>query len=165
MTVNQEGAMGTHCRIVIAVLALAALHACDRRASQPAGPAPHPSEAVAAVGEDGAREYSAAFLAARATGNLKAALRYMSPVAERQLNPETLVSVAGGPIEQWEITEINAADASSFEVHVVLRDRSGAESRELLFVGPGPGRDSEHQQHAWVIRGIARASETGQQEQ
>lgn len=104
---------------------------------------------------------------ARLRGNLPRVRAFLSPEALAQYNAGqgglVLSGAAGQEFTEWEFGQVDAADASAFEIQVQV-SQGGAEGgagaasafSETLFVGPGP--DLQGQQRPWIIRGAARSA-------
>lgn len=147
------------------LLALLILAGCVREATQlpqETQPAPLPSASASApdaptqpadLSEAGARAFVERFLEARQKGDEAGARASLSAIARDQFEQGEGGLKLLGPFADWEVVAVNAADASSFEVQVRLREAGGT-FEETLFVGPGP--DSGNVQRPWVIRGAMR---------
>jgi hypothetical protein len=107
--------------------------------------------------EKGARDFVTGFMQARMARDERLARAALSPAAQEQFAKAEGGLALSGAYAGWELAEINAADANSFEVKVRIRERrEGGETlhTETLFVGPGP--DLAGQQRPWVVRGARR---------
>jgi hypothetical protein len=107
--------------------------------------------------EKGARDFVTGFMQSRMARDERLARAFLSPAASGQFDKGegglTLTAAYAG----WDFVSVNAADASSFEVTVKVREKeAGGETAhtETLFVGPGP--DLQGTQRPWVIRGVMR---------
>jgi hypothetical protein len=121
-------------------------------------PLPAPVSLPSAPGEAGVREFVTAFLKARVEGNTPRARDFLSPTAleqyEKGENGLTLTGTAGQPFTGWDFVTVLAADASSWEITVRVR-QDGSTFQETLFVGPGP--DASETQRPWIVRGALRS--------
>jgi hypothetical protein len=107
--------------------------------------------------EKGARDFVTGFMQSRMARDERLARTLLSPTASGQFDKGegglTLTATYAG----WDFVSVNAADASSFEVKVRVREKgAGGETvhTETLFVGPGP--DLQGAQRPWVVRGVMR---------
>lgn len=107
--------------------------------------------------EKGARDFVTAFMQARMAGDERLARASLSSSARDQFEKGEGGLALTGTYAGWDFVSVNAADASSFEVTVKVRERGTAGETthtETLFVGPGP--DLQGSQRPWVIRGALR---------
>lgn len=113
---------------------------------------PIPVEIPSEPGEDGVHDFVTTYMDVRLTGDEVRARDFLSPNALEQYGrqgiPLTSMSFTG-----WDLVELNAADASSWEARVRIR-REDDQVEELLFVGPGA--DASGAQRAWIVRGVTR---------
>jgi hypothetical protein len=107
--------------------------------------------------EKGARDFVTGFMQSRMARDERLARAVLSPTARDQFDRGegglTLTAAYAG----WDFVSVNAADASSFEVKVRVREKgAGGETThtETLFVGPGP--DTQGTQRPWVVRGVTK---------
>lgn len=121
---------------------------------------PAPVALPADPGEAGARAFVDEFMAARVRGDQPRARDFLSPTAlEQYLEQEggsgglVLTGPEGAPFSGWELLGLNAADASSYEVTVLVH--AGPDFEETFFIGPGP--DASGTQRPWIVRGATRS--------
>lgn len=107
--------------------------------------------------EKGARDFVTGFMQSRMARDERLARGFLSPTADGQFargeGGLTLTATYAG----WDFVSVNAADASSFEITVRVREKgAGGETvhTETLFVGPGP--DLQGTQRPWVVRGVMK---------
>lgn len=147
-----------------AVIVLLLLCACAPEAPEPELPQgsgatalpslpvlPLPEEVPSQPGEEGVTEFVTAFMDLRLAGEEERLRGYLSANALERFGldrPLTSMSFTG-----WELSALNAADASSWEARVTVR-REDDRFDELLFVGPGA--DADGTRRPWVVRGTAR---------
>jgi hypothetical protein len=159
----------------LAALALfGAFAACGAREVAPppevpvATAAPDAAAAPEPGTERGPRDFVTAFLRARMARNERLARTWLSPTAlEQYRNGEGglgLMETAASRFTGWDLVSIEAADASSYEVKVTIREQpAGGQGErsftETLFVGPGP--DLQGRQQPWIIRGAMREGSGG----
>lgn len=118
-------------------------------------PLPAPVSLPSAPGEAGVREFVTAFMKARAEGNAPRARDFLSPTALEQYEKgENGLTLTGQPFTGWDFVTVRAADASSWEITVRVRE-GGSTVQETLFVGPGP--DASDTQRPWIVRGALRS--------
>ena len=117
-------------------------------------PLPAPVSLPSAPGEAGVREFVTAFMKARAEGNAPRARDFLSPTALEQYEKGENGLTLTGPLTGWDFVTVRAADASSWEVTVRVREGSST-FQEILFVGPGP--DASDTQRPWIVRGALRS--------
>jgi hypothetical protein len=171
--------VGSAGRAAAVILLLAAGGGCVRestmRAQEPS-PAPLPAAmpqpgaepgAEKNATEKGARDFVTGFLQSRMARAADQARTRLSPTARDQYEKNegglALTGSSEAGFADWELVSIAAADASSYEVKVRLREppnglSAGISYVETLFVGPGP--DLAGRQRPWVIRG-ARVEKLG----
>jgi hypothetical protein len=106
------------------------------------------------LSEAGARAFVERFLEARQKGDEAGARAFLSAIARDQFDKGEGGLALLGSFDGWELVSVNAADASSFEVTVRVREPAGGSFEETLFVGPGP--DFDNVQRPWVVRGAMR---------
>lgn len=111
--------------------------------------------------EKGARQFVTNFLRARIVRDERLARTHLSQNAAEQFERgEGGLALNAIPSQgNWEFLSVEAADASSYEIKVRIREKAagqdaGATFTETFFVGPGP--DLQGQQRPWVIRGAMR---------
>ena len=107
--------------------------------------------------EKGARDFVRGFMAARMARDERLARASLSPIARDQFAKGEGGLALAATYAGWDFVSVEAADASSFEVKVRVRERgAGGETThtETLFVGPGA--DLDGRQRPWVIRGAMR---------
>lgn len=128
-------------------------------------PATTPEPTPTADPDGEVRAFVTDFMEARMARDEQRARAYLAPFAAEQYDEGedglTLIGTSNPHFESWEFVSIQAADASSYEVQVVVTevftdsDRT-SEFAEVLFVGPGTDVDGE--QRPFVVRGAARRS-------
>ncbi|HJX30107.1 MAG TPA: hypothetical protein VJ885_19555, partial [Thermoanaerobaculia bacterium] len=117
---------------------------------------PAPVGLPADPGEAGARAFVDEFMTARVRGDQPRARDFLSPTALEQYGEGAgglaLIGPEGTPFSGWELLALNAADASSYEVTVLVHGNPDFE--ETFFIGPGP--DASGTQRPWIVRGATR---------
>jgi hypothetical protein len=155
--------------LILVMTGIAAMTAACAHESPAPSPQPRPATAPETTAgpeivsdpepgtEKGARAFVTGFLQARMAGDDRLARTYLSTIArdqyERAEGGLSLAGASGPRFTGWGFTSVDAADASSFEVKVEIR-QGGTAFTETLFVGPGP--DLEGRQRPWVVRGALR---------
>lgn len=121
---------------------------------------PAPVGLPADPGEAGARAFVDEFMAARVRGDQLRARDFLSPNALEQYLEQgggsgglVLTGAEGTPFSGWELIGLNAADASSYEVTVLVR--ADPDFEETFFIGPGA--DASGTQRPWIVRGATRS--------
>jgi hypothetical protein len=118
---------------------------------------PAPVGLPADPGEAGARAFVDELMAARVRGDQLRARDFLSPTAleqyERGAGGLVLTGPEGAPFSGWELLGLNAADANSYEVTVLVR--ADPDFEETFFIGPGP--DASGTQRPWIVRGATRS--------
>ncbi len=118
---------------------------------------PAPVALPADPGEAGARAFVDELMAARVRGDQLRARDFLSPTALEQYESGTgglvLTGAEGTPFSGWELLGLNAADANSYEVTVLVR--ADPDFEETFFIGPGP--DASGTQRPWIVRGATRS--------
>lgn len=118
---------------------------------------PAPVGLPADPGEAGARAFVDELMAARVRGDRARARDFLSPTALEQYEEGagglSLTGPEGKPFSGWELLGLNAADASSYEVTVLVR--ADPDFEETFFIGPGP--DASGTQRPWIVRGATRS--------
>jgi len=164
---------------LIALCAILFLAACGRDKAAPPPPdlnppaspdaaAPTPAGEAGEAGDQAARAFVSRFMDSRLSGDTGQAREYLSPTARRQYGDGegglALTATASPRFAGWEVTSFEAADASSFEVRVRIREERpggapGSTFEEVLFVGPGP--DWRGTPRPWIVRGAQREVASG----
>lgn len=136
-------------------------HRPDHGSDHDRAPAlPAPVALPADPGEAGARAFVDEFMAARVRGDQPRARDFLSPTALEQYFEQdggagglVLIGPEGAPFSGWELLGLNAADASSYEVTVLVR--ADPDFKETFFIGPGA--DASDTQRPWIVRGATRS--------